>query len=70
MLEFLKKDKFLGGLFPVLQEKVRGKFPNTFEEALTYAKEKDRKIRFQSQNVKGRHPQVPQLNLNTLPTLA
>ena len=29
--KFLKKDKFLGGLFPVLQEKVKGKFPNTFE---------------------------------------
>ena len=43
-LKFLKKGEFLGGLFPVLQEKVRGKFPNTFEEALTYAKEKDRKL--------------------------
>ena len=54
--EFLKKDKFIGGLFPMLQEKVRGKFPNTFEEALMFAREKDRKLRFQSQNAEGRHP--------------
>ena len=54
----------------MLQEKVRGKFLITFEEALTFAREKDRKLRFQSQNAERRYPQILQLNLNALPTPA
>ena len=45
---FLQKERFLAGLSPVLQEKVRGKFPENFEEAMHWAKAKDRKLQFQS----------------------
>ena len=45
---FLKKEKFLAGLSPSLQEKVKGKFPESFEEAMQWAKLKDRKLQFQT----------------------
>ena len=38
---FLKKERFLVGLIPSLQDKVRGKFPGMFNEALHWAREKD-----------------------------
>ena len=45
---FLQKERFLAGLSPVLQEKVKGKFPESFEEAIHWAKAKDCKLQFQS----------------------
>ena len=45
---FLQKERFLAGLSPVLQEKVRAKFPESFDEARQLAKAKDRKMQFQS----------------------
>ena len=56
---FLKKVKFLAGLIPILQVKVKGKFPNTFEDALYLAREKDRKLQFQSSVLRMEQPQVP-----------
>ncbi|MCO5596488.1 hypothetical protein L7F22_050551 [Adiantum nelumboides] len=47
--ECLKKDCFLAGLYPILREKVKVKFPDTFEKAMAYAREKDRKLKFQAQ---------------------
>ena len=41
---FLQKERFLAGLFLVLQEKVRGKFPENFDEAKQLAKAKDCKL--------------------------
>ncbi|MCO5613123.1 hypothetical protein L7F22_067398 [Adiantum nelumboides] len=37
------------GLYPILQEKVKGKFLNSYDEAVLYAKDKDRKLKFQAQ---------------------
>ncbi|MCO5549382.1 hypothetical protein L7F22_002853 [Adiantum nelumboides] len=54
---FLKKEKFLAGLFPDLQEKVKGKFPETFEEALQIAHVKDRKLEYQAHMSRVEHPQ-------------
>ncbi|MCO5607926.1 hypothetical protein L7F22_062128 [Adiantum nelumboides] len=44
---FLQKERFLAGLTPILQEKVKCKFPKSFKEALTWARLKDRKLQFQ-----------------------
>ncbi|MCO5547161.1 hypothetical protein L7F22_000604 [Adiantum nelumboides] len=44
--ECLKKDCFLAGLYPILREKVKVKFPDTFENAMAYARDKDRKLKF------------------------
>ncbi|MCO5581471.1 hypothetical protein L7F22_035356 [Adiantum nelumboides] len=44
---FLQKERFLAGLAPVLREKVTCKFPDSFEDALTWARLKDRKLQFQ-----------------------
>ncbi|MCO5549408.1 hypothetical protein L7F22_002879 [Adiantum nelumboides] len=44
---FLQKERFLAGLTPILQEKVMCKFPESFKEALTWARLKDRKLQFQ-----------------------
>ncbi|MCO5590748.1 hypothetical protein L7F22_044723 [Adiantum nelumboides] len=44
---FLQKERFLAGLALVLREKVKCKFPDLFEVALTWARLKDRKIQFQ-----------------------
>ena len=38
----------MAGLTPSLQEKVGGKFPGTFDESLQWAREKDRKLQFQT----------------------
>ena len=45
---FLQKERFLAGLNALLQEKVRAKFPETFEEARQVARAKDRKLQFQA----------------------
>ena len=45
---FLQKEKFLAGLSPALQEKVKGKFPDSFEEAMQWARLKDRKLQLQA----------------------
>ena len=42
--DFLKKDVFLAGLCEPLREKVRGKFPMTYEEATNFARRKKRKM--------------------------
>ena len=52
---FLQKERFLAGLSPVLQEKVRGKFPENFDEAKQWAKAKDRKLQFQANMVRREH---------------
>ncbi|MCO5561329.1 hypothetical protein L7F22_014950 [Adiantum nelumboides] len=57
--ECLKKDCFLAGLYPILREKVKVKFPDTFEKAMAYAKEKDRKLKFQAQLQGGTEPPPP-----------
>ncbi|MCO5574890.1 hypothetical protein L7F22_028684 [Adiantum nelumboides] len=45
---FLQKERFLDGLSSPLKEKVKGKFPRTFEEAMQLAQLKDRKLQFQA----------------------
>ena len=45
----LKKDCFLDGLYPLFREKVKGKFPASFEESIALTREKDRKLRYQAQ---------------------
>ena len=60
---FLKKDKFLAGLSPSLQEKVKGKFPENFEEAMQWARLKDRKLQFQA-HVMRREPLPPSNMMN------
>ncbi|MCO5552640.1 hypothetical protein L7F22_006155 [Adiantum nelumboides] len=64
---FLKKEKFLAGLFPDLQEKVKGKFPETFEEALQIARVKDRKLEYQTHTSRVEHPQGPTMADERLP---
>ena len=39
--DFLQKERFWAGLSSVLYEKVRGKFPEHFDKAKQWAKEKD-----------------------------
>ena len=43
------------GLFPVLQEKLGGKFPKNFDKARQWAKEKDCKMQFQAHLVRREH---------------
>ncbi|MCO5606436.1 hypothetical protein L7F22_060624 [Adiantum nelumboides] len=57
--ECLKKDCFLAGLYPILRKKVKVKFPDTFEKAMAYAREKDRKLKFQAQLQGGMEPPPP-----------
>ena len=45
---FLQKERFLARLNSLLQEKVRGKFSETFDEAKQLAKAKDHKLQFQA----------------------
>ena len=52
---FLKKERFLVGLSLLLQDKVRGKFPESFEEARQWAKFKDCKLQFQANLAKREH---------------
>ncbi|MCO5560994.1 hypothetical protein L7F22_014614 [Adiantum nelumboides] len=65
---FLKKEKFLAGLFPDLQEKVKGKFLETFEEALQIARVKDRKLEYQAHTSRVEHPQGPTMADERLPS--
>ncbi|MCO5573421.1 hypothetical protein L7F22_027192 [Adiantum nelumboides] len=44
---FLKRDKFVEGMFPTLKEKVEAKFPQTFEEAREIATIKFKKLLYQ-----------------------
>ena len=44
----LKKYRFLNGLDLVVREIVREKFPDSFEQAVTYARAKDKKMTFQA----------------------
>ncbi|MCO5553788.1 hypothetical protein L7F22_007314 [Adiantum nelumboides] len=44
---FLKRDKFVEGMFPTLKEKVEAKFPQTFEEAQEIATVKFKKLLYQ-----------------------
>ncbi|MCO5613510.1 hypothetical protein L7F22_067787 [Adiantum nelumboides] len=44
---FLKRDKFVEGMFPTLKEKVEAKFPQTFEEAQEIAIVKFKKLLYQ-----------------------
>ncbi|MCO5557281.1 hypothetical protein L7F22_010842 [Adiantum nelumboides] len=64
---FLKKEKFLAGLFPDLQEKVKGKFPETFEEALQIACVKDQNLEYQAHTSRVEHPQGPTMADERLP---
>ncbi|MCO5602174.1 hypothetical protein L7F22_056302 [Adiantum nelumboides] len=57
--ECLKKDCFLARLYPILREKVKVKFSDTFENAMAYAREKDRKLKFQAQLQGGMEPPPP-----------
>ncbi|MCO5575333.1 hypothetical protein L7F22_029133 [Adiantum nelumboides] len=65
---FLKKEKFLARLFPDLQEKVKGKFPETFEEALQIARVKDQKLEYQAHTSRVEHPQGPTMADERLPS--
>ncbi|MCO5595895.1 hypothetical protein L7F22_049946 [Adiantum nelumboides] len=64
---FLKKEKFLAGLFSDLQEKVKEKFPETFEEALQIARVKDQKLEYQAHTSRVEHPQGPTMVDERLP---
>ncbi|MCO5552684.1 hypothetical protein L7F22_006201 [Adiantum nelumboides] len=64
---FLKKEKFLAGLFSDLQEKIKGKFPETFEEALQIARVKDQKLEYQAHTSRVEHPQGPTMADERLP---
>ncbi|MCO5610012.1 hypothetical protein L7F22_064247 [Adiantum nelumboides] len=49
------------------QEKVKGKFPETFEEALQIARVKDRKLEYQAHTSRVEHPQGPTMADERLP---
>ena len=53
--KFLQKERFLAGLSLLLQDKVRGKFLENFEEARQWAKLKDCKLQFQATLAKTGH---------------
>ena len=57
---FLQKERFLARLNPLLQEKVWGKFLETFDEAKQLAKAKDQKLQFQAN--RGRREFQPPLD--------
>ena len=61
--DLLQMEKFLEGLLPSLREKVKGKITKTFQEALQWARQKDRKLQFQSQLLKPHQPLVSQVTL-------
>ena len=55
--DFLKKEKFLAGeLSPSLHEKVKGKFAESFEEAMQWARLKDQKLQFQAHVMRRESP--------------
>ncbi|MCO5604261.1 hypothetical protein L7F22_058425 [Adiantum nelumboides] len=49
-LDFLKRDRFVAGLCPPLKDKVKARFPVTFEVAREVAHLKERKFRYQLQH--------------------
>ncbi|MCO5558438.1 hypothetical protein L7F22_012021 [Adiantum nelumboides] len=49
------------------KEKVKGKFPETFEEALQIARVKDRKLEYQAHTSRVEHPQGPTMADERLP---
>ncbi|MCO5604317.1 hypothetical protein L7F22_058482 [Adiantum nelumboides] len=71
---FLKRDKFVEGMFPTLKEKVEAKFPQTFEEAQEIATVKFKKLLYQERKsncVKEREEvNVPQHTNNAQPKVA
>ncbi|MCO5580281.1 hypothetical protein L7F22_034147 [Adiantum nelumboides] len=48
--DFLKRDRFVAGLCPPLEDKVKARFPVTFEAAREVARLKERKLRYQLQH--------------------
>lgn len=46
MPDMIIRETFVNGLFKTLQDKVRCKFPNTFDEALQIARAKNRKLMY------------------------
>ena len=42
---------FVAGLWPSLSEKVRGRFPTDYEEAIKVARLRDKKLRLQAQSI-------------------
>ncbi|MCO5552923.1 hypothetical protein L7F22_006442 [Adiantum nelumboides] len=71
---FLKRDKFVEGMFPTLKEKVKETFPQTFEEAQEIATVKFKKLLYQERKsncVKEREEiNVPQHTNNAQPRVA
>ena len=49
--DFLKKKRFMAGLWPSLSEKVRGRFLADYEEAVGIAHLKDKKLRLQTRSM-------------------
>ena len=53
--DFLKKERFMAGLWPLLNQKlnqkVRGRFPANYEEAIEVACLKDKKLHLQAQSM-------------------
>ncbi|MCO5557441.1 hypothetical protein L7F22_011005 [Adiantum nelumboides] len=60
-LDFLKKDRFIAGLWPPLKEKVRGRFPETYDLAVEVACLKDKKLRLQNHSVDPSEGEVDKL---------
>ena len=52
---FLKRDRFVAGLFTPLRLKVESKFPPTFEEAVRIAREKERKLSYHAFRAREEH---------------
>ena len=49
--DFLKKERFMARLWPSLSEKVRGRFPADYEEAVRVARLKDKKLHLQTHSM-------------------
>ena len=62
---FLQKERFLTGLSLLLQDKIRGKFLENFEEDRQWAKLKDCKLQFQANLARREHQ--PLINEQPLP---
>ena len=48
--DYLKKERFMAGLWPSLSEKVKGRFLANYEEAIEVARLKDKKLRLQARS--------------------
>ena len=46
--DFLKKDRFVAGIWSSLREKVRGRFPANYDATVKVAHLKDRKLHLQA----------------------